>query len=266
MNKLHTTFLLMLLAVSGSLAQTTEKMNQTDQQGQKHGEWIKEYPNGQVQYRGQFEHGEPVGTFHRFFPNGEKMAVMNYRSGDKVYAELFNKSGEKRAEGLYEEKQKDSTWLFYNSRGQVIMRQHYVKGKQEGQSVKFFPNGDTSHVTTWQAGEKHGIHKQYFPNGQIKLKAHYEKGELEGRFTIFFPEGYKEIEGSYRNNLRHGQWVYYENRTDTARVVEYQDGDPLNEDALELQESKEVLELEQMEGKFGRPEEIVMPGRRRRRY
>jgi antitoxin component YwqK of YwqJK toxin-antitoxin module len=177
---------------------------------------------------------------------------------------LFNKSGEKRAEGLYEGKQKDSTWLFYNSRGQVIMRQHYEQGKREGRSVKFFPNGDTSHVTTWQDGAKHGIHKQYFPNGQIKLRAHYDQGELEGSFAIFFPEGYKEIEGSYQNNLRHGRWVYYENRTDTARVVEYKNGDPLNEEALELQESKEVLKLEQMEGKFGRPEEIVMPGRRRR--
>jgi len=207
-----------------------------------------------------------VGTFYRFFPNGKKMAVMNYRSGKKVYAELFNESGEKRAEGLYMGKQKDSTWLFFNSHGQVIMRQHYAMGQREGQSVKFFPNGDTSHVTTWQEGKKHGIHKKYFPNGQIKLKARYHEGELDGPFTIFFPEGYKEIEGSYRDNLRHGKWVYLENRTDTARVVEYKDGDPLNEEALELQESKEIIELEQMEGKFGRPEEIVMPGRRRRRY
>ena len=265
MYKISTALLLLLLIATPFRVQSQNIHNQKDEQGKKHGTWVKKYPNGQVQYQGHFEHGQPSGTFHRYFPDGDTMAIMDHSHPKGVYTQLFNKKGQKQAEGLYIDQKKDSTWMFYNEKGQVIMQESYEMGKRDGRSVKFFPNADTSHVTTWQDGKKHGIYKAFFPNGRLKLRAHYKEDELQGNFTIFFPNGFKEIIGSYRNNLRHGKWIYMENRTDTARVVQYQDGEPGNEQARELKEHKEIEKLENNQGKFGDPREVVMPQRRRRR-
>jgi len=266
MRTFHLILITLMIISTAAAGQPADSINQTDQQGQKHGLWIKKYPNGQIRYKGHFDHGQPVDTFKRYFPNGKPKAVMNHREERAVYTKLFNKQGQKQAEGLYVNRKKDSVWLFYNKKGQVVIQEQYEQGKRDGKSVKFFPDGDTSHVTTWQNGQKHGVYKQYFPNGRLKLLARYQHGELDGPFTIFTPNGYKDIEGDYSNNLRHGKWVYFKNRTDTAQIVRYKNGDPLNEEAMELKESKEILRLEQKKGKFGRPEEVVLPDRRRRRY
>jgi len=264
MYKIPAVILLMLFIAVPMMGQSQDTLNQFDQQGQKHGLWVKTYPDGQEKYRGHFEHGEPTGTFNRNFPNGNTMAIMDHSYPGGVYTQLFNKQGQKRAEGLYVNQKKDSTWIFYHTNGRVIMQESYEMGQREGRSLKFFPNGDTSHLTTWKDGQRHGIYKQYFPNGRVKLMARYEQGELNGPFTIYFPDGFKEIVGSYRDNLRHGKWVYMESPTDTARVVQYKNGDPLNEEALELKEYKEIQQLENNQGKFGDPREVVMPQRRRR--
>lgn len=264
MYKIPAAILLIVFLAAPETGHSQDSLNQYDRQGQKHGLWVKTYPNGQEKYRGHFEHGEPQGTFKRYFSNGNTMAMMDHSHPGGVYAQLFNKQGQKQAEGLYVNQKKDSIWVFYNSNGRLVMQESYDMGRRNGRSVKFFPDGDTSHVTTWRNGQRHGVYKQYFPNGRIKLMARYEQGELDGPFTIYFPDGFKEIFGAYRNNLRHGKWVYMDSHTDTARVVQYEHGEPLNEEAMELKEYKEIQQLENNQGKFGDPREIVMPERRRR--
>jgi len=252
----------MLISING-ISQNNQNINQVDEQGKKHGMWIKKYPGGQTRYKGRFNHGTPTGTFKRYFRNGELMAIMQHRNDSAVYATLYNEKGKKRAEGKYINKEKDSTWVFYDPEGNVILQEKFNMGVRNGKSVRFYPNGDTSQVVVYKNGIKNGIFKQYFSNGNLKLLARYQKNELDGYVTIFAPNGHKEVEGLYRDNLRQGKWVYYKGVNDTAQVLRYKDGEPLNEDSLELQESKEIIRLENNEGKFGDPRQELMPGRRR---
>lgn len=265
MVKIKLWIILFLLASFNSFSQNNKNINQFDDTGKKHGVWIKKYSNGQIQYKGKFKHGNPSGEFKRYYPNGNLMAIMQHRSGDEVYATLFNKKGKKRAEGKYINKKKDSTWVFYGPEGNVISRENFDMGTRDGKSTKFYPSGDTSQIIIYRDGIRHGIFKQFFPNGNLKLLARYQKNELDGYVTFFTPKGYKEIEGLYRDNLRQGEWVYYENASDTARVLQYKNGEPLNEDSLELQESQRIRQLENNKGKFGDPRDELIPSRRRQR-
>ena len=267
MGKINILIILFLLASITGLSQKNQNVNQFDEEGQKHGLWIKKYSNGQIQYKGEFNHGKPTGKFKRYFPNGNLMAIMQHRSEGEVYATLFNKEGKKRAEGKYINKKKDSTWVFYDPQGNIILKEKFDMGKRNGRSVRLYSNGDTAQIVVYRDGEKHGIFKQFFPNGNLKLLARYQNDELDGYVTIFAPNGFKEIEGLYRNNLRQGEWVYYENATDTAQVLEYKNGEPLNKDSLEQEESREIIRLENNEGKFGDPRDELVPSRRKnRRY
>lgn len=233
----------------------TEKVNQYDQQGRKHGKWTKPYRNGQKAYVGQFNHGEPVGTFKRYHPNGNLKAIMNYREDDKVYTELYNLKGKKQAEGIYTGRKKDSTWLIYDENGNLVSKERYETGKREGKSVKFYSSGDTSQIMRWKDGKKHGIFKQFFENGQLKMIGRYLEGTLDGHLTIFYPNGYKNVEGKYKDNLREGKWVYYNEYGDTTNTIKYKKGIAENQDSLQRAESEELLKLEQNEGKFKDPKE-----------
>ena len=258
-------FLTLLIWPAIAVSQSSDTINQRDKQGERHGLWIKKYNNAQVKYRGHFEHGQPVGTFKRFYPNGKKKAVMQHRDSGRVYARLYDQKGRKRAEGRYINKKKDSTWCFYSRQGQLRLRETYSQGRRHGKSVKYYPDGDTAGLTNWQKGLKDGPYKQFFPNGRPKMLAQYKNGELHGPFTIFYPNGLKEIEGTYHNNLRKGKWVYFNESADTSRVLIYENGEPRNEEKLELKESQRLQELENNKGEFGDPREILRPDRRPRR-
>jgi antitoxin component YwqK of YwqJK toxin-antitoxin module len=265
MVKMNPLILLFLVVSINCLAQNNNDINQLDETGKKHGIWVKKYTNGQIRYKGEFKHGNPTGEFKRYFPNGKLKAIMQHRSDGEVYATLFNEEGEKKAEGKYVNKKKDSIWVFYGSEGNVVLRENFDMGKRNGKSVKLYPNGDTSEIVTYRNGIKHGVLKQFFPEGNLQLLARYQNDELDGHVTIFTPQGYKEIEGLYRDGLREGKWVYYKNATDTARVLKYKNGEPLNKDSIEVKETQEIIRLENKEGKFGDPRDELMPSRRRKR-
>ncbi|MFW5915846.1 MAG: toxin-antitoxin system YwqK family antitoxin [Bacteroidota bacterium] len=265
MTKLKLCITLFLIVSLQGFSQENQDINEYDENGNKHGVWKKKYSNGEIQYKGEFRHGKPAGELKRYFPNGELMAIMNHRGEGEVYATLFNKEGKKRAEGKYIDKERDSTWIFYGTENNVILKENYNKGEKVGKSVRFYLNGDTSQIAHYRDGEKHGMFKQFFRNGNTKLLARYQNDELDGNVTIFSPNGYKEIEGLYRDNLRENKWIYYENTTDTARVVEYKNGEPLNKDSIELQETREIIRLENNEDKFGDPRDELTPPRRRQR-
>lgn len=256
---------LIILVTSLSLSAQQENLNQYDAQGKKHGTWIKKYPNGNIQYKATFEHGKPVDTMKRYHENGNLKAIMKFKSNNHVFVELYDKKGEKKAQGNYQNRRKDSTWTLYSLEGDVISKENYDQGELHGKTMKFYPDGDTSQVTHWQHGKRDGTFKQFFEDGTLKLIAYYTEGKLDGPMTIFYPDGYKKTEGIYKHNLRDGKWIYYTESADTAQVIEYKKGEPMNEDKLELKESQEVIELEQNQGKFGDPRDMLYNRRRRRR-
>jgi hypothetical protein len=64
--KLKILTILSLLAISVIVSgQSGTEINKTDQQGRKQGQWIKKYPNGNIQYEGIFRDDHPVGEIKR---------------------------------------------------------------------------------------------------------------------------------------------------------------------------------------------------------
>ncbi|MGM0497709.1 MAG: toxin-antitoxin system YwqK family antitoxin [Bacteroidota bacterium] len=251
------------MAMGFNLQAQNDTINNYDDQDRKHGTWVKKYSNGQVRYEAEFEHGKPTGTTKRYHRNGNLKAVMKYQTPKKVFTELYNKDGEKQAEGIYNERKKDSVWTFFDEDERIMAKDNYKSGKRHGKSLRFFRNEDTSYVVHWRDGKRDGEVRQYFDNGKEKLVGFYSDGDLKGTLTIFYPSGLKKVEGQYENNVRDGKWVYYSEEGDTTKVVKYIDGTPENEDQLEREETKEVRELENNEGKYGDPRDMLNQRNRR---
>jgi len=256
-------FLLAFLAMDLNLQAQNDTLNNYDDQNRKHGTWVKEYSNGQVRYEAEFEHGMPTGTTKRYHKNGNLKAVMKYQTSGRVFTELYNKDGDKQAEGYYLERKKDSVWSFYDQNGRIVAKDSYAEGKRDGKSLRFFRDEDTSNIVHWTDGKRDGKIRQFFDNGKEKLIGYYSDGELNGPLTIFYPSGFKKVEGRYKNNLREGEWVYYDEEGDTSKVINYIDGTPENEEQLERKETEEVRELENNQGKFDDPRKMLYDRNRR---
>ena len=137
MKRILFVLLLAFFAVSVKLQAQNDTINNYDNQHRKHGTWVKRYSNGQIRYKAKFEHGKPTGTTKRYHENGNLKAVMKFQTSDRVFTEMYNKDGEKQAEGYYHERKKDSVWTFYDENGRIVAKDSYTDGMRDGKSLRF---------------------------------------------------------------------------------------------------------------------------------
>lgn len=201
---LTVSFILTLLSLS---AQTQDTINQVDANGMKQGYWEKEYPNGNLQYAGNFINNKPTGLFKRYDPDGNLKAIMNHKPNSaRVFVQLFYANGNIQAEGIYIGRKKDSIWNFYSIDGYLINQVPFQNDKKHGTEYKFYQDSSLSEIIEWENGVKHGIQEQYYQSGISKIKMFYNNGIREKQYIINDEKGNSIITGYYKNNLRHGIW------------------------------------------------------------
>lgn len=259
-------FIIICLFIS-SLANaqnTTDTVfNQTDPKGLKQGFWKGYFENKKLKYTGSFKDNKPVGTFKRFYPDGELRAIMVYNAaGTKAYTTLYYKTGTKAAEGIYIGNLKDSIWNYYSYYDKTLTsREKYVHGKKEGISVNYYSTGKISQELEYKNDIKNGIWKQYYDNGSLKISATYTNGKRTGAFVVNYPNNKAEWRGKYVNNLQEGKWVNYNPDGTVASEIEFVNGIAKNSEELDNKESKMLELIEKVKGSIPDPDENNMvPG------
>lgn len=187
------------------------QLNQTDKEGKKHGIWEKRYENGEIQYRGEFSHGTPIGTLERFYEDGSLQAVMKFRNANANYATLYYPETKVvMAEGLYSDQKRDSIWTFYSEAGILTSRESYRDGLKEGTTEIYYEDGSISERILFKEDVKNGTWEQYFNNGNPKLKANVIDGvKYDGKYTTYYPDGIKMKEGKYVDGKKESSWYLF---------------------------------------------------------
>ena len=212
-----------------------DTINQVDAQGLKQGLWIKEYANGQVDYEGYFKEGRPVKLMTRYYDNGDIKSKFVYYDNDKACAaHIFYKDSILMSQGLYRGEKKDSTWLFYNSKGIRVADENYKLGVKYGASHVYFGSGKLFELITWKQGKKTGEWKQFFETGTPKVEGNYVEDQLEGWTKFYYVDGGVSHEGLYRNNVKDGPWNHYDVKGNIEIVQRFDMG--------QLKNKKEVSE------------------------
>ena len=215
----------------------------------------KKYSNGNLMYKGYFLNGRPVGEFIRYYPHGAVKAKMNY-TGNVVYADLYNEKGQLYAKGMYLDKQKDSTWLYFKNKV-IVGREDYRQGLIDGVVSKYFLNGNIADTKKWKNGKKDGLWERYYREGKIKSKGFYKEGKLHGKFISYTESGKIDIEGFFKNNLRDGTWCFYNSEGEFLFKVDYKKGVPENLEELEKKENEYFIRLKNSELNFIDPQEYI---------
>jgi antitoxin component YwqK of YwqJK toxin-antitoxin module len=250
--------------------------NVTDENGLKQGLWRKIYPNGQVAYEARFKNNLPIGKVLRYHENGKIQAELTYPIEGEDFASvlLYDNQDILIAEGFYRGTQKDSTWKYYSTdrnlaeaeaeqkklsvkSGKIhylVMQEGFKNSKKHGADIKYFPSGNMAQVVTWKEGILHGISREFFTNGNVKTEFVNKNDERTGVYNQFYANGRPEIKGYYAGGHKHGKWIYYTNTGEIEREIIYIFGVAKNQNELDEEETKRLLEFEQNKGKLEDPE------------
>ena len=191
----------------------------------KSGHWVSYYENGNKEWEGNYKNNQKDSVFTYWYPTGQILKKTYYSKGYDSVLVGWNKKGEQSVVNGNGELME-----FYNDgspKGKLI----YNKGKVHGKIVKWYENGNVWYTSEFKRGIKNGIHKVYYVNGQIKDSTQFVNGKEHGKFYSFKLDGTKEsegffkmgqedstwtwfnknfvrIEGTFKNGLRNGRWLF----------------------------------------------------------
>lgn len=128
---------------------------------------------------GKYEHGQKVGDWVWYFPNGKVYIRQKFGSGPKDPVAVFN-GDEGNEEGSYER---------YYSDGTLELKGNYKKGLRSDLWQKFFKDGELESSGYYAKGVKIRTWFYYFPNHETEsVEVFDEKGKFLLR-TIYSPAG-----------------------------------------------------------------------------
>lgn len=220
-----TSFTLLLL-LNFSFSASLIAQNKVDENGLKQGKWIK-YQNNKKVYEGQFINDTPVGTFDYYYPNGHLKIKTTYSDRGRLNrTKLYfdDKQSTLQAEGNYLDKNKDSTWNFYNKTGQLVATENYSKGLKQGDFKVFNQRGHLHLLREFEQDTLHGQSKEYYENEVLFRLISYQKGIRTGAFKLYYSSGKLFLEGKYKEDLRDSIWTTYLENGEIEFLDHYQKG------------------------------------------
>ncbi|SCA63595.1 hypothetical protein SCG7109_AT_00060 [Chlamydiales bacterium SCGC AG-110-M15] len=193
--------------------------------GKKHGQESYYFPNGQVQGRSFFVHGEPYGKHSMKFDNGNLAFVGVYNEGNASVIE-YHENGKEKARYLLKGEQVHGKYEEWYPSGKLFISTHYENGQVHGPYEEWYENGTTSLVEHYRNGEKDGPTLRWAPDGKVSPKLTHSS-DLKPRETpsdTLQPSPSKKLEGkiieydsenpdtillelNYKDNKLHGTQV-----------------------------------------------------------
>ena len=94
-------------------------------------------------------------------------------------------------------------WIIYKSKSSKDLKIEegvFVKGRKEGQWIKYFEDGKTPKLKgSYSNNRPDGEFIRYYKNGKIKEKGSFSKSKLKGEYIRYYSNGKIEYIGNYNN-------------------------------------------------------------------
>lgn len=192
----------MIFVSCGLMAQ-----NEKDSQGRKQGKWSKSYPNGQIQYEGQFKDDRETGTFTYYNQDGSIAQTIEYKS-DTGHATAYYKNKKVMSRGTYVDRKKNGLWQYFTEKGRKIKEETFEMGVKNGEERLWDKQGNLLEKVNYENGVRQGECYQYmYSDGYCIYDV--KEGKKNGRYTCYYESKKKKAEGNYVNDDKEGEWVFY---------------------------------------------------------
>lgn len=233
----------LVLAFLGLFSFQAYSQNITDAKGKKQGPWSKTNNKGNKVYEGNFKDDYEVGVFTYYYEDGKTVkAKSEFKDNGKFAStKMFNKEGNVISEGFYKNKKKDSLWTIYDEKGNKIGEERYVNGLKDGVANYWDKSKVLVETINYKNDKKDGIYyMNTFQNGYYYLT--YKDDKKNGPYEDFYYYQKIKIKGNYNDNLKEGEWKYFDSIGTCVKIQKWQ---------------KDILISEKVRIDFGREEKYI---------
>jgi antitoxin component YwqK of YwqJK toxin-antitoxin module len=233
------TILLSALALFCALAQdSTDSINQLDNDDRRTGVWEIYYDNGELKETGNYQEGEKVGFWKTYYKHGTIKHEITYSDGSaKGPARFYYRDGTIWEEGYWDETHWKGEYDLYHANGQKFYDWEYDEnGSRTGEQKYYHSNGELQYSGKWENGKAEGEIEVYNESGDLIEKRHYAGGSFDkstlitlrptnnetdsikeispfygtGHYTLFEKDGQIVKEGYFREGkLQDGKHYIY---------------------------------------------------------
>lgn len=195
----------------------------TFKEGKREGPYTSYHTNGQKETEFTFVNDKPNGVYKTYYPDGTLKEDYIYKDGkyDGPYTE-YHANGKIMKKGTYKNGIEVGEYNEYWSNGSLLSQMNLDEsGKQNGNSVFFDFDGKKYESLEFSKGDLKSI-KYYDKAGNEKVVATKKGKTLDYERT--FSNGKTNTKGSYVDNQRQGEWLYYDFYGNLTRREKYVDG------------------------------------------
>jgi antitoxin component YwqK of YwqJK toxin-antitoxin module len=212
-----------------------ERVNRTDENGNKQGTFREYYENGKIKKEENYLDNQLHGYYREFDGKGDLVMALRYERGniveeiDEDMKELldmkstYDEKGRLIFTGGYKEGIPVGIHRFYDTTGVVVNAYLYnelgqkvsegiidEQGKRKGEWKDFYPTGEIRAKGSYLDNERSGDWTYYFRKGGIEQQGKFEKGRYRGIWNWYYPNGNKWREEGYFNGKEDGMFVEYD--------------------------------------------------------
>ncbi|GBF50697.1 MORN repeat protein [Leptospira ryugenii] len=142
------------------------------------------------------------GFEYSWYENGNLIAKtqLNEYGMYNGLAERYDyNSGLLITKGAYTLSEKSGQWVWKYSDGKPYYEMNFSPGVRKR---KFW-------YPTLEWGNENGQYVRYFPNGRVSEKGSYDGGNRSGDWVKYYPDTKIESKGTYFEDYKVGDWFYY---------------------------------------------------------
>ncbi|GIV29640.1 MAG: hypothetical protein KatS3mg028_0706 [Bacteroidia bacterium] len=222
-----------------------EKINQTDEKGNKQGQWKEFYPDGKVKKEIDYRDNKINGYVKEYDKKGNLVNAEKYTFGKKIdnpkefasvdmYREYYE-DGTLKYEGPYVQGYPvgthyhykkvfrcDSTLVPRDDTSGVYIKKQICKNKPMPDSAFVYDNGfliEKGPIDSLR--KKQGTWEEYYYTGELKGKGKYKNDLKTGEWMYYYPDGKIEQKGKYVSGKPEGQWIWYYQNGNILREENY---------------------------------------------
>jgi antitoxin component YwqK of YwqJK toxin-antitoxin module len=213
-----------LLVYNNDFLVSREKINRTDKNGLKQGDWKDFYPSGGIKAEKTFKDDLMHGYYKEYDTRGRLVLTMLYDNGaivkskveDEPDIEIVNKHD---ADGK----------LIYSGpyRNKIPVGIHREFGKDGKVTNSFIYNDNgllLSEGIVDEAGNRNGKWKDLYANGKVQSEGQFTDNRRTGQWKFYNAAEKVEQTGSYNNGRPDGLWIWYYDTGAILKEEEYFQG------------------------------------------
>jgi antitoxin component YwqK of YwqJK toxin-antitoxin module len=212
-----------------------ERVNRTDEEGNKQGTFREYYENGRIKKEEHYLDNQLHGYYREFDGKGDLVMALRYERGtiveeiDEDMKELldmkstYDSEGRLIFTGAYKEGVPVGIHRFFDTAGVVENAYLYnelgqkvsegiidAQGNRKGEWTDFYPTGEVRAKGGYLNNQRSGPWTFFFRKGAIEQKGRFERDRFMGIWNWYYPNGNKWREESYFNGREDGMFVEYD--------------------------------------------------------